>query len=601
MLSKAMEDVSLSKQLLDSLLNNDINLLYENASDIKQLSKKQGRELEYALAEMYIGMYYSRMSVHNKALTFYFNAIPAFKESQDAELLSQLYSSIGATYRHLKDFKKAKEFATLAFQASPNAENKVKAKILNRIGDMHRDIGDIDSAFIFYRKSLEFSKGNIVALGDNYNNIGDLYKALSNYDSSAYYYNRSISVLSQGGSKSEIAENYVSLAELNLKFNRKDDAIKNISNAINILESMPPMYELNNAYNTAINIYQTLNMKDSLNKYLFKLIELERITAKQQLDKTISAVEIEQSLKNKEIQVELLKKQSELKDRTNYFLIAIVLLVVIIGISLWRQIKLKKKENKLLIEQNEIIRQAKEELQAAYDNINGLNATKDKFFSIIAHDLRNPLGSFKMVVNLLYDFNKDLSEQEKMDFIIALKETADSLGILLENLLEWSRSQRNLIVFNPIETDLQILINNTIQILKPSADNKSIRLASSIESSTVLMVDSNLLNTVIRNLISNAIKFTPDGGTISIDIADSNQESLTIAIKDTGIGMALETIDKLFKLDKNISTKGTANESGTGLGLILCKEFIEKHNGKLWVDSTLGEGSTFYVQIPKGY
>lgn len=591
------------KTKFDSLLVNNIDELFVQANSLKQASKDNGNIVESALADFYIGLYYTKISVYSKALNYYFKSLNTFQETDNKALLVQLYSSIGATYRHLKDYHKAKHFVELAYSNSSQSDDKVKAKILNRLGDMHRDLGNIDSAFIFYRNSLSITDiENLASLADNYNNIGDLYMMRKMYDSSLYYYDKSIYYLSKTDDKGELAENYTSIAMLNFKHRKYDQAIKNITQSIEILESIPPIFELNNAYSVAIDIYKFLDKKDSLSKYLFKLIKQERNTAKEQLDKTVLAIELDQTLKAKEMEFELLKQQSQLKDRINFLLFIVIALVIIAGILLWRQITLKKKENKLLAEQNETIRLAKEELQTAYNNIHELNATKDKFFSIIAHDLRNPIGSFKMVVSLLYDSFTDLTTDEKKEFIGLIKNSADNLHSLLENLLEWSRSQRGQIKFEPTDSDMFLIAENTIGILKTSADNKSIKLENNFEKLSVIFADRNLLTIVVRNLVSNAIKFTNVGGVVSIGGSKSSDGRYQIYVRDNGIGMGSATIEKLFKLEKNISSKGTANEDGTGLGLLLCKEFIEKHNGKIWVVSELNKGSVFYIELPpQGY
>ncbi len=237
--------------------------------------------------------------------------------------------------------------------------------------------------------------------------------------------------------------------------------------------------------------------------------------------------------------------------------------------------------------------------KAAEEKLKELNSTKDKFFSILAHDLKNPLGSFYSVAELLNDEYDKIPEPSKRQYLGIIRESARQLYSLLENLLTWSRSQRGLINFNPTGFDIYSLADNSIQILQISASAKHITLLNNVPKDIFVNADMNLANTIIRNLISNAIKFTDNGGEISVTAIDSTSGYVAIAVKDSGIGISKETIKDLFKIDKSVSTLGTNGESGTGLGLILCREFVEMHNGRIWAESELNVGTTFYFTLPK--
>jgi PAS domain S-box-containing protein len=226
-----------------------------------------------------------------------------------------------------------------------------------------------------------------------------------------------------------------------------------------------------------------------------------------------------------------------------------------------------------------------------------LNVTKEKFFSIIAHDLKNPIGSFKQLTKLLNDEFEQFSQDEKKEIISLLNSSASQLFQLLENLLTWSSSQMNKISFNPEKTDICQIIKNNISLLTTQAQNKNITLNNKCESNIIGFFDVNMISTVIRNLISNAIKFTPSGGNIIISSEYFNG-NIKIWVTDSGIGISENDIQKLFKIESSHSTPGTENESGTGLGLILCKEFVQKNGGEIWVKSELNKGTTFFFTLP---
>ncbi len=226
-----------------------------------------------------------------------------------------------------------------------------------------------------------------------------------------------------------------------------------------------------------------------------------------------------------------------------------------------------------------------------------LNAEKDKFFSIIAHDLRSPLGGFMSLTELMTNESTEFSIEEQKELLFNLFQSAGNIFNLLENLLEWAQMQRGLIPFNPQLLSLNDTVNECIGLVNETARKKSIDITHNIDTNIKLFADSNMIQTVIRNLVSNAIKFTSKGGKINV-FAEINEEHLEISIKDSGIGMSPLLLENLFRIDAKNNREGTEGELSTGLGLILCKDFIEKHNGSIWAKSEVGIGSTFTFSIP---
>ena len=238
-----------------------------------------------------------------------------------------------------------------------------------------------------------------------------------------------------------------------------------------------------------------------------------------------------------------------------------------------------------------------EQLKAYADELKELNATKDKFFSIIAHDLKGPFNAILGFSELLAESYYDFSEVEKKNFIQNIKIASDSTYKLLENLLDWSRLQTGKINPTPEMIDLSLLSMENISVLKSMADNKRIKLYSSIQYNTTAFADANMVRTILRNLVSNAIKFTRSGGEVNISATGYNA-MVEICVWDNGVGISAHRQGMLFRIDEKLSTKGTANETGTGLGLLLCKEMIERQGGHIWVESKIGQGSKFYYTLP---
>ena len=226
-----------------------------------------------------------------------------------------------------------------------------------------------------------------------------------------------------------------------------------------------------------------------------------------------------------------------------------------------------------------------------------LNATKDKFFSIIAHDLKNPFNDIMGFTQLL-SLNMHKYDKFKIEKFIEIIHHSSKLAYnLLENLLDWSRSQTGTLEFRPEKFILNEIIDENIELLLSTAQNKNISIYSEVAPHIFVYADKNMVRTIIRNLISNAIKYTRLDGFIRItNYYDKN--SCEISVVDNGIGIPPKNIDKIFRIDESFSTSGTENEKGTGLGLILCKEFVEKNGGKIWVESSENEGSTFSFTLP---
>ncbi|NOQ27260.1 MAG: hypothetical protein GQ564_18010 [Bacteroidales bacterium] len=251
------------------------------------------------------------------------------------------------------------------------------------------------------------------------------------------------------------------------------------------------------------------------------------------------------------------------------------------------------------------ITQLKKNEQALKENeakLRESNNTKDKFFSVIAHDLRSPFNSMLGFSELLNENFESFDTTQQKEFINIIHRGLQNTYKLLENLLIWSQMQQWHINFKPEKINLNVLSNEIIEQLSLSAESKSISINNSISDNVFVKADKNMLSTIIRNLMSNAIKFTHKEGRVSVNgkfITNENKQNLVeISIKDNGLGISKEMQSKLFLPEENTSTKGTENETGTGLGLLLCKGFVEKHGGKIWIESEVGCGSTFFITIP---
>lgn len=247
----------------------------------------------------------------------------------------------------------------------------------------------------------------------------------------------------------------------------------------------------------------------------------------------------------------------------------------------------------------ELLAQKNTELDEKNLQLQELNVNKDRFFSIISHDLRSPFVGLLGLTQLLTDDLDNFSREQLHAMLGKLRKSTEHLYALLENLLTWSRLQRGLIECHPQRVNLHEIVSRNLKLLTPNADQKNIRLEHAVPEKTVVKADIKMIDTIVRNLVSNAVKFTPSGGRVTVSAASHNEGLVRLTVCDSGIGIDPEYLPKLFRIDTKYTRLGTADERGTGLGLILCKDFVERNGGTIWVESERNQGAAYHITLPK--
>ena len=297
---------------------------------------------------------------------------------------------------------------------------------------------------------------------------------------------------------------------------------------------------------------------------------------------------------NEGLAVKILVRPPFWKTPGFFFILGVVIILIIISAY---SFLVKLKTNKILALKNKELEQTNLKLIESERNLMLLNNTKDKFFSIIAHDLRNPFNPLLALTELLDEDYSELDEKERRDFIKEIRHGAKRLYDLLENLLHWALSQTKQIKFKPAKIDLGDLVLSNMELLKINAEKKHISLVKNFNGNFNVLADENMLNSIVRNLLNNAIKFSDEKTEIKISVEDIGDE-YKVEVKDEGIGIPTENIDTIFRgLSK--SSIDNAKGKGSGLGLILCNEFVEKNGGEIWVESEIGKGSSFFFTLNK--
>lgn len=255
----------------------------------------------------------------------------------------------------------------------------------------------------------------------------------------------------------------------------------------------------------------------------------------------------------------------------------------ILNENLMEEIKMRKEAEKKLIEYTEELKE--------------INIAKDKFYSIISHDLKSPFQGLLSYAEMLYDEYDSLSDDIKKEIVKGIRNSSKNIYSLLINLLEWSRLQTNKIKVELVKINLKNKVDEILNLHSANAARKNISLKNEVDNNAIIYADDYMLSSVLHNLVSNAVKFTKDNGKVYVK-SEFSQNGVEISVHDTGIGIAAENLQQLFKIGTHYTTKGTYSENGTGLGLLLCKEMVEKHGGNISVESKLNEGSIFKIFIP---
>ncbi len=605
-----------------------------------KLAEKQKQLPEQAKAIYYLGetSYYS--GEYSKAVQQYEKAIALFESLKDSFDVTNCYNSLGLCYHLMYQGDKAINQFIKALRTCEN-DKEYTADILSNIAMAHAKMNNHRDAITYYKRALNLNTliKDSASMAVNYNGLGNTYTNMDRSDSAIVNFRMAYNLFGNLGKTgyqnialtniATLYPNYPdSLDKAIISFNQASIKFKELGwNQFepDIKHGIGLVYAKKGKYKEALNAFQeSLKLTDKLKKefalktsnYLeiaktYKLMGDYQAALKyhelfvQYNDSMVQKEKYEQIV-NLEKQYETEKKQNEINQlqakhiltdiqlqknkqlKTLGFVTATLLLFLILFV-LNRYFD-KAKSNKLLESKNRAIEKSENELRI-------LNAAKNKFFSIIAHDLKNP---FHTVMGYSYLLSKDynnFTEAERRKFADDIHHSTNNIFRLLQNLLEWSRSQTGRLTFNPREIELKQIVDNSVSVLRSLAEQKNIRIEMNFDDNLRLFADNQMIETVLRNLVNNAIKFTPVNGLIKIEATQTDGQ-ITIGVKDSGIGISDEDAQNLFKIDSTVKRKGTNNEDGSGLGLILCREFVAKNNGNIWVNSAAGEGSSFFFTVP---
>ena len=590
-----------------------------------QLADSLNLEVEKAKALNFKGMVWKIWGDNQKSILYLFEALVIYQKLDRQNDCAEVLMNIGETNRAAANLKKSLEYLNQSLVIFTRTNDSVGlAKNYNRLAatSYEMDLNDpakneklyrsfemekFDFGQIYHSNQTFRQKYDSIVMYANLSNryarkpelaitrisssiiLSALYTSTFQLEKALAGYEMVLKEIREVNAKSELPLALYNIAILQFKKKDYDKAL------INALESYRMANELDIKTYIVItsgllnSIYLAMDNYKEAHKYM-RIAYLGRIEYYQK--------DIDLKLKNLQNDFEIASKQKEISFRNSQLWFLFISFLAILFITSFFIIILIRKNNKKNI-LNEELNSKNQIILFQNEELSKLNATKDKFFSIIAHDLRGPIGGLMGLSQIMAEELSSLTLDEVQELAVGMNHSATNLFRLLENLLNWARMQRGSIPFVPEFWELLPLVNESVEMMREQAKHKKIGIDNSIPEALTIFADKNILQTVIRNLVSNSIKFTNKGGKIILSAEANEDQMVVISISDNGIGMTQAILDNLFRSDVRTGRTGTDGEISTGLGLPLCKEFVEKHGGKILVKTEVGKGSVFTFTIPK--
>ena len=530
---------------------------YEGAVDFYYQELEMAEQLHdsqyLAKANHNLGMVYDELEDYDEAIRYFQKSLKVTQITGDSAQMAKTFQNIAICYQNKKEIPTSKEYIAKANQiATIRKDTLMMIDLINNLGTIAYDQEKLDESLDYYLKALILYKEikDQQGIAYAYNNIGLVWMDKKDYKKSLDYFMKSLAIAND---------------------------LKMYDFTADIYSNLTIYYKEVKDFEQAYNFYDKYNtVYDSL--------------AGEKKNKMIRKIQAKYQLGQKNRQLEELMTKTQTQENTidsarsfQAYLIGITILVIVLMIATFY---LLFKEKKLA-----------SELKVKTDELRQLNLSKDKFFSIIAHDLKNPFNVLVSYTSLLKTDIEMFSKEELQQIMKDLNQASENGFDLLQNLLLWTRSQTKRIHIFKTDFSLNEVAENVKSLVDLNLISKEQSLLTEIDPNIKVHADKEMIATILRNLVFNAIKFSPKGSQIRLKATELGSE-VRIDVIDLGIGMTEETINKLFRIDKNISTHGTDGETGTGLGLIICHEFVEKNEGVIWVESEPGKGSVFSFTIP---
>jgi signal transduction histidine kinase/Tfp pilus assembly protein PilF len=611
--SKVNVFVALAKNFLS--FNNDSAFYYANKS--RELAAKIAYLPGISASANTLGLVYMELGNDGKALEYFLLALRLSEESGDKCGMAKGYNNVGLILSNQGMHEKALDYYLKSLKADEELGNqKGIAQSCNNIGLLYSNARDFPNALNYSMRSLKIytQLNDKPGLARIYNNIGIIYRDRKDYAGALEHYSKSLAIEEELGNLYGIAQSSYNIAVIHQITGNITESNKLIDQVLSLvtIEKDPYLVSQTAALKSE-NSEKAGDYRTAL-KYLRISGNIKDSLSNAGMDQKIHDLESGYELEKKQAQIDLLEKDKIIQQKLlrwrnieRYIMLGGFLLIAVFAFFMFRYGKRNKRINALLAYSNLEISWQKEELSSRNDQImkqrdelKVVNEAKDKFFSIIAHDLKSPFTGMLGFSEMLAEDYDSLSDEQRREFAEDIHSSIKMGLSLVENLLAWASIQTGKMEFKPCKIMIGNEVEKVIELLKGNALMKNIKVQNDIDQDLAVLADPNMFHSIMLNLVSNALKFTENEGEIKVSaaIAIGKPDMIQVSVTDSGMGMNQQEISKLFASDVHFSKKGTANENGTGLGLLLCKEMVEKHSGHISVNSSSGQGSTFVFTIP---
>jgi signal transduction histidine kinase/Tfp pilus assembly protein PilF len=605
--------VAIAKNFLS--VNNDSAFFY--ASKSRELAAKIGYLQGISASAHTLGLIFFDLGNESKAMEYFLLALRISEEKKDKPGMAKGYNNVGLILSNQGMSGKAMNYYLKSLGVEEELGNhKGIAQSCNNIGLLYGDKNDFSQALKYSMRSLKIYEqlNDKPGLARVYNNIGIIFRNRKDYAGALEYYSKSLEIEEELGNKYGIAQSAYNMAVIHnitgniIESNNFIDRVMSL-----ITKDKDPYLVSQTARLKSENFEKTGDYKNAI-RFLHLSGTINDSLNNAGMNQKIRDLESGYEIEKKQAQIDMLEKDKIIQEKLlvwrnleRNIMIGGFLLTAIFAFFMFRYGKRNKRINALLAYSNLEISWQKEELSSRNDQISQqrdelkvLNNSKDKFFSIIAHDLKSPFTGMLGFSEMLAEDYDSLSDEQRREFAEDIHSSIKMGLSLVENLLAWASIQTGKMEYKPGKILLANEVEKVIDILKGIAIRKNILVQSDIDQDVIVNADPNMLHSILLNLVSNALKFTKETGEIRVTakLASDKPGMIQISVIDSGVGMNNQEISKLFASDVHFSKKGTANENGTGLGLLLCREMVEKHGGNIDVNSVAGQGSTFSFIIP---
>lgn len=562
-------------------------------SEEKKYDKGKARALNV------VGLGHWMKSNHSQALSYYQQALPFFERSDDLQGYALCLNNIGLVYFYQGDYDRAIEYyeQSLTINLKNNFQEGA-ALTLNNLGLANEHTGDLDHALQKYHEALKIYErlGIALGVGQSLTNIGYVYSALGKDSEALQSFAKAVSIQEKIRDKSTLISSLIGLAGVHQNRKEFDKAIISSEKALAMSREIKSTYDERESALLLYRIYKELGNYARALEYHEQHKTLTDSIFSLENNKAIASLEARVALEKKQQEFDALEKENILRQRINYIIATALIAMAVLSFFILRnRSKLKLAYDKLESANNKLTKM-KMDIEQKAMMLDESNRAKDKMFSVISHDLRSPLNAVKGMFDLIK--SGQISAEELHAFIPQISRKVNNASDILEELLEWSKTQ--MLSQEPRKTNLKIseLFSQVRERSLQQAREKNIDIVAALPpEDEAVCADGDMIRTVLRNLVANAIKFSREGDTITL-ASSASKGQVALAVKDTGVGVKEEDLNKLFQMS-GFTTHGTANEQGTGLGLVLCKEFVEKNEGTIKVESALGKGTVFTILLPR--